>query len=145
MAFVINCGEQETEDNGISISMTIVAENSTSPDEIFIHIVDNLLGVSEFITDCEYDYAVVGIDYNKGDISEEEKRLFSNFNNFLEKKGNEKLLELFNRYVDCYAEEPLIEEGTFWYTFNLNNLGEASKMSDEDHAAFCQIFRERLK
>lgn len=144
MTRIINCGEQDIEDDGISISMTFVSEGVESPDDIFINVIDNLLGVSEFVSENGYKFALVGIDFNKGIITKKDVEDFSDFDGFLSKKENKELSELFKKYVTCDFEEPIIEDGTFWYSFELFNTGK-SEMSEDDHVKFCKIFKERLK
>lgn len=134
MAFVINCGEQDIEDNGISISMSISAETEDKPEEVFIHMVDNLLGVSEFLTNTGYDFANVGIDCRNISWAEED----ADFNKYL---SNHKIINnFFKKYVSCEIEEPILEGDTLWYSFYLGNV--KAKMTEDDLVAFSKIFKE---
>ena len=134
MAFVINCGEQDIEDNGISISMSINAEADDKPEEVFIHIVDNLLGVSEFLTNTGYDFADVGIDCQDISWAEED----ADFNKYL---CNHKVInDIFKKYVSCKIEKPMLEGETLWYSFCLENI--RAKMTEDDLVAFSKIFKE---
>lgn len=134
MAFVINCGEQDIEDNGISISMSINAEAEDKPEEVFIHIVDNILGVSEFLTNTGYDFADVGIDCRGISWTEED----ANFNKYL--RSHKSINNLFKKYVSCEIEEPTLEGDTLWCSFCLENI--KAKMTEDDLVAFSKIFKE---
>lgn len=136
MAYVIYSGEQDIEDNGISISMSVIAETGDKPKEIFIHIVDNLLGVSEFITSANYNFADVSIDCQNSTFSKEEM----NFDNYL--RNNKNISQIFKKYVNCEIEEPIIEDESAWYTFCLENI--SAEMSETDLATFSKIFRETV-
>ena len=140
MAFIIYCGEQDIEDDGICISMQIQKEENDTPDVIFINIVDNLLGVSEFITSSGYKYAQVSIDYDREGL---DCTKYSNFGAFVELSKNNKIKELLHKYVEYQEEEPVIEDGVIWYCFVLNNM--ETDMSDEDILEFTKIFKERTK
>ena len=133
MAFVIYSGEQDIEDNGISISMSVNAEKGDKPEEIFIHMVDNLLGVSEFLTNTGYDFADVGIDCQNITFNIEDM----DFNNYL--CNNKTVSDLFKKYVSCEIEEPMLEGDTLWYNFCLENI--KVEMSEKDLAEFVKIFK----
>lgn len=132
MAHVIYSGEQDIEDNGISISMSINCEEGDKPEEVFIHMVDNLLGVSEFLTNTGYDFADVGIDCQNINIQEN-----LDFSKYL--GDNKNISSIFDKYVKCEIEEPMIEEDTAWYTFCLENI--KAEMSENDLAEFSKIFK----
>ena len=135
MTRVFNCGEQEIEDNGVSISLTFQHEENDTPREVFINTVDNLLGISEFITDCEYNYAEVGIDYTPDKVSKDYLSLLT----FLNKEENKGLKDILTKYVKFYEEDPLVEDGTIWYNFMVEARG--TEMSEEDLIKFKDIFK----
>ena len=143
MSYIINCGEQDIENDGICISMTYVEEGKVHPDVMFIHFIDNLLGISEFITDCDYKYAEVGIDVSGENVENQES--LKDFNLFLSKKENQDICEILKKYVDYEFEEVGVEGGLLWYTFTIYNTGEAGRMKEEDQVKFCKIFKERVK
>lgn len=141
MAHIINCGEQDIEEDGISISLSVIGDaENISPDDLFISIIDSLLGVSEFIAECKYNYAEVSIDFN---LASKEGTDYKEFEEFFNTKRNEEVSMLFHKYCDYFLEETIEEDGTLWFYFNLKNIG--AEMTDEDHAEFCKIFKERLK
>jgi hypothetical protein len=137
MVRVYNSGEQDIEDDGISISITFSYEEGDTPDIVLINLIDNLLGISEFVTSCEYKYAEVGISYTPKEISKEYLSLLS----FLNKSKNKELKGIFNKYVKFYEEDPFIdsEDNTIWYNFVVENKN--SEMSDEDLVKFKNIFK----
>ena len=140
MTYIINCGEVETEDNNISISLSVLeGADKVSPNNLFINFIDNLLGVSEFITECGYNYADVGIDFK---LENKKADGYLCFDRFLNNPENIELKTLFTRYCNYEYQEPLIEDNTIWYSFVLEN--NKAEMSDEDSVKFCQIFKERI-
>lgn len=144
MAIVINCGEQDIEGNGICVSMTIYGDKEKdSPKEIFTHIIDNLLGVSEFIANCGCDFAQVGFDYNGGFKDDLDSKEYLDLNNFIEKEGNEKLKEIFHKYVSYQMDDPILDDGVLWYYFELDNI--KAEITEEDLAEFSKIFRINTK
>ena len=141
MAHIINCGEQEIEGNGISISLSVIGgANTISAEDLYISIIDNLLGVSEFIAECKYDFADVSIGF---ELEGNSSRSYKRFKRFLCEEENQKLADLFNKYCSYTYEEPTEDEGVIWYSFVLDNV--EAEMSEEDHIDFCEIFKERLK
>ena len=95
MTLVYNSGEQDIEDNGLSISITFRREENDTSKTVLINIVDNLLGISDFLVSCGYDYAEVGIDY---DIQNPDKDYLSLLC-FLNRKENKELKVLLEKYV----------------------------------------------
>lgn len=141
MTFLMNCGEVETEDNGISISLTAaLGAKETTPDALFINFVDNLLGISEFIAENSYNFAEVGIEFR---LEGEPTGKYLAFERFLNNPENLRVKELFTKYCKYEYEEPVIEEDEIWYYFFVENI--KAEMNDEDHLEFCKIFKERLK
>lgn len=141
MAHIINYGEQEIEDEGISISLSVIGDaNSITSDDLFISIIDSLLGVSEFIAECKYNYAEIGIDF---DLSGKKMDEYVQFEEFLDKEKNKELSVLFNKYCDYSLREVVEEDHTLWFYFNLRNIN--AEMTDDDHIEFCKIFKERLE
>ena len=138
MAHIINCGEQDIEENGISINLSVIGEPDTFED-LFISIIDSLLGVSEFIAECKYDFAEVGIDVSV----KKNVKGYKGFERFLNKEENKKLKELFQKYCKYSYQEPTKEENCIYYWFILDNIN--AEMTEEDHVEFCEIFKERLK
>ena len=135
MAFVIYCGEQDIEDNGVCISMSIEEDNGDTPEVILINIIDNLLGVSEFLQETGYDFADVGIDCRLKHLKLNEE---FNLNSYLD--SHEEVKDIFDKYVQCSFEEPMIENDTAWYSFCLDNI--SAKISEEDLTKFSSIFKE---
>ena len=141
MTHIITCGEVETEDNGISISLSVIkGTKEVTPEDLFISMIDSLLGVSEFIAECSYKYGDVSIDFN---LDGEDSTGYLCFERFLNNPENLELKKLFTKYCDYTYEEPLVDEGTIWYDFLLRNI--KAEMTEEDHVDFCKIFKERLK
>ena len=68
---------------------------------------------------------------------------YLSFERFLNNPENSEVKRLFTKYCNYVYEEPEVVEGTIWYYFSLRNVN--AEMTDEDHAEFCSIFRERLK
>ena len=132
MAYVIYSGEQDIEDNGISISMSINCEGGDKPEEVFIHIADNLLGVSEFITSADYNFADVSIDCQNINIQEN-----LDFSKYL--GDNKNIGSIFDKYVKCEIKEPIVEEESVWYNFCLENI--KAEMSEDDLVKFSKIFK----
>lgn len=141
MTYIINCGEVEIEDGGIAISLGVMeGANKVTPEDLFINFIDNLLGISEFIADCGYDYADVSIDFR---LEGKESTGYLCFERFLNNPENSELKRLFTKYCSYIYQEPLIEEEIIWYNFTLDNI--KAEMSEEDSVDFCKIFKERLK
>lgn len=141
MTFLMNCGEVETENNGISISLTAaLGAKNTTPSTLFINFIDNLLGISEFIAENSYNFAEVGIEFR---LEGESTAGYLDFEQFLNDPENIRVKELFTKYCRYECEEPTIEEDEIWYYFIVENI--KAEMSDEDHLEFCKIFKERLK
>ena len=140
MTYIINCGEVETEDGGISISLGVMeGASKVSPEDLFVNFIDNLLGVSEFIAEGGYEYADVTIDFR---LEGKEPTGYLCFDRFLNNSENSELKRLFTKYCSYSYEEPLVEEDTIWYTFTLDNI--KAEMSEDDNADFVKIFKERL-
>lgn len=140
MVQVYNCGEQEIEDGGISISMTFCREKEDSPKTVFINITDNLLGISEFIINSGYKYAEVGINY---DTEKEPPKSYLSLLTFLNKQENKEVKALLEKYVKLYEEDAKIENNTVWYYFMLESKGK--EMSVEDSLKFKRIFEDMVK
>lgn len=136
MAFIINCGEQDIENEGICISLQIHGEKEDTPDTVFINILDNLLGISEFISNSGYNFAQVGIDYDRKGLDCKE---YLSFTDYINKEGNERLKELLNKYVSYEEDEAVVEDGVIWYYFLLDDI--KAEMSDDDAAEFTKIFK----
>ena len=133
MAFVIYGGEQDIEYNGICISMSINVEEGDSVEEVFIHMVDNLLGVSEFLTNTGYDFAEVSIDCQNVSFNEEDMDFYKYLCN------NREVESIFTKYVNFEIGDPLMEDSAIWYNFCLDNI--KAEMSEDDLARFSKIFR----
>lgn len=138
MAFVINCGEQDIEDDGICISMQIHGNKKDTPTSIFVNIADNLLGVSEFIADCGYSFAQVGFDYDREGLDCEEYLSFTNFINLPE---NKKIKEIVDKYIKYEEDEAIVDDGVIWYLFILDNI--KADMTEEDVLEFSKIFKAK--
>ena len=139
MTLVYNSGEQDIEDNGLSISITFRREENDTPKTVLINIVDNLLGISDFLVSCGYDYAEVGIDY---DIQNPDKDYLSLLC-FLNRKENKELKVLLEKYVKFYEEDTTVEDGTIWYYFMVESKDK--EMSAEDSLRFKSIFESVVK
>lgn len=140
MAFVINCGEQDIEDNGICISMSIKKSSTDTQEVIFAHIADNLLGVSEFITDCEYSFAQVNFDC---DIDKIDLQDYFNFTNFINLPKNEELKRILNKYIVYEENETVVDDGMVWYSFILENSKKS--MTVDDTINFANVFKGIIK
>ena len=140
MVQVYNCGEQEIEDGGINISMTFCREEHDTPEIVFTNIIDNLLGVSEFVISCGYTYAGVGIDYA---MDASPPKGYLSLLTFLNKQENKELRELFEKYIKFYEETPSIEDNVIWYYFIVESKGK--EMSSEDSLKFKNIFESVVK
>lgn len=138
MVQVYNCGEQEIEDGGVSISMTFCREERDTPKKVFVNMVDNLLGISEFVINCGYKYAEVGIDYTLENPPKEYLCLLS----FLSKEGNKELKELLEKYVKIYEDNAVIEDNTIWYNFMIESKNK--EMTTEDTLKFKEIFKDAV-
>ena len=128
--WLINCGEQDIEDGGLSVSMSFGnSSEKDTPDEAFICMIDSLLGVSEFIAECGYKFALVGIDYDRSSCENTNIKKFIDFNEFLNQEENKEVKELFTKYCKYEYDEPLVEDGTIWYSFYIENIkAEMSSM-----------------
>lgn len=121
------------EDNGICISMSINVEEGDKIEEVFIHIVDNLIGVSEFLTNTGYDFADVGIDCQNVTFNEEDMDFYKYLCN------NKNVEKIFTKYVNFEMDKPLMEDNSIWYSFCLDNIN--AEMSEDDLVEFSKIFR----
>lgn len=139
MTLVYNSGEQDIEDNGLSISITFRREENDTSKTVLINIVDNLLGISDFLVSCGYDYAEVGIDY---DIQNPDKDYLSLLC-FLNREENRELKGLLEKYVKFYEEDTTVEDDTIWYYFMVESKGK--EMSAEDSLKFKSIFESVVK
>lgn len=139
MTLVYNSGEQDIEDNGLSISITFRREENDTSKTVLINIVDNLLGISDFLVSCGYDYAEVGIDY---DIQNPDKDYLSLLC-FLNREENRELKGLLEKYVKFYEEDTTVEDGTIWYYFMVES--KSKEMSAEDSLRFKSIFESVVK
>ena len=139
MTLVYNSGEQDIEDNGLSISITFRREENDTPKTVLINIVDNLLGISDFLVSCGYNYAEVGIDY---DIQNPDKDYLSLLC-FLNREENRELKGLLEKYVKFYEEDTTVEDDTIWYYFMVESKGK--EMSAEDSLKFKSIFESVVK
>ena len=138
MAFVINCGEQDIEDDGICVSMQIHGDKNDTPASIFINIADNLLGVSEFIASCGYKFAQVGFDYDREGLDCQDYLSFTNFINLPE---NSKLKKIFDKYVKYEEDEAIVDDGVIRYLFILDNI--KADMTEDDIVEFSKIFKAK--
>ena len=139
MTLVYNSGEQDIEDNGLSISITFRREENDTSKTVLINIVDNLLGISDFLVSCGYNYAEVGIDY---DIQNPDKDYLSLLC-FLNREENRELKGLLEKYVKFYEEDTTVEDDTIWYYFMVESKGK--EMSAEDSLKFKSIFESVVK
>ena len=139
MTLVYNSGEQDIEDNGLSISIAFRREKSDTPKIVLTNIVDQLLGISDFLVSCEYNYAEVGIDYNIDNPDKEYLSLLC----FLNKAENKELKSLLDKYVKFYEEDTTVEDGMIWYSFIIESRG--MDMSEEDSLRFRDIFKDMVK
>ena len=137
MTLVINCGEQDIEENGISISISFRKDKNDTPEIVFTNLIDNLLGVSEFLRESGYDFAIVGIDYDSDD------KEYAEFSNYLNSPNSKEIRELLDKYAKYEIDEPLIEEGSIWYSFVLDNIN--AEMSTEDSLKFVSLFEGAVK
>ena len=135
MAFVIYCGEQDIEENGVCVSMSIEEDEGDTPEVFLINIIDNLLGVSEFLQETGYDFADVGIDCRLKSLKLNEEFNLESYLN-----SHEEVRNIFNKYVKCSFEEPTVENDTVWYSFYLDNI--SAEMSESDLIQFVNIFKE---
>lgn len=136
MAFVINCGEQDIEGNGICISISIKKSSTDTQEIIFAHIVDSLLGISEFIADCEYSFAQVNFDCEMDKIDLKD---YFDFTNFINLPKNEELKRILSKYVVYEENETVIDDGAVWYSFILENSKKS--MTEDDTVNFVSIFK----
>jgi hypothetical protein len=139
MTLVYNSGEQDIEDNGLSISIAFRHEGNDSPKVVLTNIVDQLLGISDFLVSCSYEYAEVGIDYDMESPSKEYLSLLC----FLNKEENKELKELLEKYVNVYEENTTVEDDTIWYYFMIEP--KKKEISEEDTLKFQSIFKEVVK
>ena len=139
MTLVYNSGEQDIEDNGLSISIAFRRESSDTPKIVLTNVVDQLLGISDFLVSCGYEYAEVGIDYDLDNPDKEYLSLLC----FLNKEENKELKSLLEKYIKFYEEDTSIEDGTIWYYFMVESKGK--EMSDEDSLRFVNIFKDAVQ
>ena len=139
MVCIFNSGEQDIEDNGLSISIAFRREESDTPEIVLVNVVDQLLGISDFLVSCGYDYAEVGIDY---DI-ENPARDYMSLLCFLNKGENKELKGLLEKYVKFYEEDVTVEDGAIWYYFMVNS--KKKEMSSEDSLKFKKIFKKVVR
>ena len=139
MVQVFNCGEQDIEDKGLSISIAFRREENDSPNIVLTNIVDQLLGISDFLIDCGYSYAEVGIDYNVKVPDKDYLSLLC----FLNRGENKELKDLLEKYVKFYEEDTTIEDGVIWYYFMVESKGK--EVSEEDSFKFKNMFKKVIQ
>ena len=137
MAIVINCGEQDIEDNGMCISMSIRREDNDTPKVIYMNMIDNLLGTAKFIRDCGCNFAEVGFDYEHEYCDYD---AYLKFREFLDLPKNKRLKEIFQKYVSYKLDDIFMEDMTIWYSFIIESKGK--DMTQKDILDFSRIFKE---
>ena len=141
MNYFINCGEQDIEDDGICISLSVCQKSSS--DIFFLNLIDNLFGILDFALSCEYNYAEVGIDLNE-EFRESPIKDYEEFDKFLSMKDNEEIRNLVYKYLDLFEFSTSEEAGTLWFYISLQST-DNYEMSAEDLDKFQKIYRERMK
>lgn len=133
-----SCGEQDIEDNGIAICFSSL-RSPRSKEEAFLGMIDSLLGVSEFVTNCEYDFADVAFDFSSEYLDLEDIKCF---NDFIESTEASELRPIYHKYCDCAWGEPTEEDGTVFYGVTL--FKNDAKLLQEDIDTFVRMLSVEL-